>query len=132
MKKKLQINSKYNNIKVVSLEISQLLESLNVSEETKFKIRLCIEEVLINAMKYGNKLKPDAIVKIEFEINKEQFKISVEDEGEGFNYQNVPDPTLEQNVARAGGRGIFLVRKFMDKVYFNQKGNKITMIKTLK
>ncbi len=132
MKKRLQINSKYNNIKIISSEISQILEKLNVSEQKRFKIRLCIEEILVNAIKHGNKFKPDSVIKVDFEIDKKQFKISIEDEGEGFDYKNIPNPVLDKNIGKAGGRGIFLIRKFMDRVYFNQKGNKITMIKTLK
>jgi serine/threonine-protein kinase RsbW len=132
MKKSLQISSEYKNVKIVSSEVLHILEVLNVDEKKRFEIRLCVEEALVNAIKHGNNFRSDAKIKVGFEIDKEQFKISIEDEGKGFKYKHIPDPTFEENVGKAGGRGIFLIRNFMDEVYFNQKGNRITMIKNLK
>jgi serine/threonine-protein kinase RsbW len=54
------------------------------------------------------------------------------DEGDGFDYKNLPDPTLEENLQELKGRGVYLIRRLMDEVVFNEAGNQITMIKKLK
>ncbi|MCK5655911.1 MAG: ATP-binding protein [Candidatus Aureabacteria bacterium] len=131
MEEKLRINSEYKNINFVSSKILHILKELNVDEEKKFKIRLCVEEALINAVKHGSNLRPEAKIKVDFEIDKEQFKISIEDEGNGFDYEHTPDPTFEEGINKLTGRGVFLIKNFMDKVCFNQKGSMITMIKKL-
>ncbi len=131
MEEKLQINSEYKNIHFVSSKILRILKELNVDEEKKFKIRLCVEEALVNAVKYGSNLRPEAKIKVDFEIDREQFKISIEDEGDGFDYKHTPNPTFEEGLNKLSGRGVFLIKNFMDKVYFNQEGNMITMIKEL-
>jgi serine/threonine-protein kinase RsbW len=90
---------------------------------------LSLEEAVINAIKHGNELDDTKKVVVGFAIDDERAIISVADEGEGFDPASVPDPTLDENLIAMSGRGLSLIRAYMDEVRFNDKGNDITMIK---
>ena len=126
-----KINNDIKKIKQISNKILECLSSKQLSEDFKFDVRLACEEAIINAIKYGNKSNPNKSVNIDCHISQEAVAISIKDEGEGFDYKNLPDPTEDQNLFKNGGRGLFLIHKIMDKVEFNSKGNRITMTKFL-
>jgi len=83
-------------------------------------------------MKYGNKLQPDLPVEITYNIDNDILKVTISDQGQGFDYKNLPDPTLEENLQELKGRGVYLIRRLMDEVFYNDAGNQINMIKNLK
>jgi len=116
-------------IKKVSNTILNALNGSGATDSFLFDVRLACEEALINAVKHGNKNQKEKKVVLSFDIIDKGIVISVEDEGQGYNYQQLPDPRHVSNLLRTGGRGLFLIRKMMDKVEFNQKGTKITMTK---
>lgn len=124
------IPSSVKEIKKVS---NTILTTLNGSPQAQdsflFDVRLACEETLINAIKHGNKKDKEKKVIINFDVTEKGVVISVEDEGQGYNYHQLPDPRHVSNLLRTGGRGLFLIRKMMDKIEFNEKGNKITMTK---
>lgn len=97
-----------------------------------FQAHLCIHELLSNAIRHGNKYNPDKRVIVLYKVTLEALSISVIDEGEGFDYNNLPDPLTEENLMKDHGRGLFLVKNYMDEVTFNKKGNRIKAIKYLK
>lgn len=97
-------------------------------EGRRFNLQVGVTEALANAMLYGNRRDPRKRVRIEARITPESIVINVTDEGLGFDPAAVPDPTLPTNLRRAGGRGLFLIRKLMDRVEFNESGNSITMV----
>ncbi len=132
MNKKLSIASDIKKIRQVVDEVIILLAGLNAGESDTFDIRLCLEEALINAIKYGNRFDKKFEVLIDFAYADNKISISVEDEGKGFDCNRIPDPTKEENLLKGNGRGIFLIRHLMDEVKFNKKGNRLTMIKHLK
>ena len=88
-----------------------------------------IEEALVNAIKHGNQLDPDKYVEVSFQVTCERFDIRIVDEGPGFNPEDVPDPTAIENIERPCGRGLLLIRGFMDEVKYHGRGNIVTMIK---
>ena len=115
--------------------ISGLLEKmkpLTVSEEEIFGIKLSLEESLVNAIKYGNKMNPGLFVEVSIEAKDDVLSISVKDQGQGFDFENILDPTKEENLERTSGRGIFLIKSLMDEVRFCDGGSKIMMKKSLK
>ncbi|MBN3038170.1 MAG: ATP-binding protein [Candidatus Omnitrophica bacterium] len=121
-----------SNVRKVKAASDTILDSLNGKELDDgflYDIRLACEEAIINAIKYGNKSDDGKEVLINFEVRTDAIVISIEDQGEGFDYANLPDPRHVKNLLRTGGRGLFLIRKVMDEVEFNEKGNKITMTK---
>lgn len=97
-------------------------------ERLRLNLRVGLTEALANAMLYGNCRDPNKRVRVDATVTSGSFTVRVTDEGRGFNPANVSDPTLPRNRSRAGGRGIFLIRKLMDRVEFNERGNSITMI----
>jgi serine/threonine-protein kinase RsbW len=132
MNKTITIPGSLLNIKSAVEEVIALLKTLKADESDIFDIRLSLEESLINAIKYGNKLNEDLTVLVEVSCNGNKFTLSVEDKGNGFDYKGLPDPTNEENLLKTKGRGVFLMKHLMDKIEFNQKGNRITMTKHLK
>lgn len=123
------IPSEVKYIREVSSKILRILETRNVDESVLFDIRLCVEETVRNAIEHGNVKDKRSKVKINYRISGDRFTIEVEDEGAGFDYRSLPDPTHEENLMKNSGRGVYLVRCLMDKVEFNEKGNKVKLTK---
>ena len=128
----MKIPSELKNVKGASAQILESLLPFNLSSYDLLDIRLCLEEALINAMKYGNKLQPDLPVEITYNIDNDILKVTISDQGQGFDYKNLPEPTLEENLQELKGRGVYLIRRLMDEVFYNDAGNQINMIKNLK
>lgn len=96
-----------------------------------FGVRLALEEALVNAIKHGNRMDPDKKVYIACELSTDEIRIVIEDQGEGFKIEEVPDPTEDDNLEKPGGRGIMLIRSFMTEVGYNDRGNRLTVAKKL-
>jgi len=124
-----KIPSTIEYIKKVSSKILKALETYNVNQDTLFDIRLCVEEIIRNAIVHGNHSDKNLSVRVAYWIKDGRMNIEVEDEGGGFDYKNLADPTTAENITKNSGRGIFLVKNLMDEVEFNDSGNKIKMIK---
>ena len=126
------IPSNVKHIKKLWVEISAHFRRLHLSDSDIFDIRLSTEEAIVNAMKYGNKFNEELSVEVDVVVSNDHVQVSVEDKGEGFDHKNIPDPTQNNNIGKASGRGLYLIAHLMDKVSYNDKGNKITMIKYIK
>jgi serine/threonine-protein kinase RsbW len=113
----------------IQMRIVEMLQALDYPLPDVMGVRLALEEVLMNAIKHGNKMDPAKVVRIQFEVTSDQVAIEVEDQGEGFRPDEVPDPTLPENLERPGGRGVFLIQRFMSSVEYNLRGNLVRMKK---
>jgi serine/threonine-protein kinase RsbW len=116
-------------VREISSKILKKLEPLGLSESDMFDIRLCVEETVRNAVEHGPSGGKPATVIIDYRIEPGKFTMEVEDEGKGFDYTKVPDPTHPDNIMKSGGRGVYLVRRLMDKVEYNDSGNKVKLTK---
>lgn len=105
------------------------LETYSFSAEDIFAIHLAFEEAFANAIKHGNKMDPSKVVKIDYAVTPDKVEISITDQGPGFNPQDIPDPRCDGNIYKTGGRGLFLIRSYMDVVDFNSQGNCLHMVK---
>ena len=94
-----------------------------------FAIRLALEEGLNNAINHGNRRHPGRNVRIAFDVDEKRTSITITDEGKGFDPSKVPDPTADENLEKPSGRGIMLIRSYMDEVKFNDRGNEVRMVK---
>jgi serine/threonine-protein kinase RsbW len=94
----------------------------------KFNIKVALCEALANAMLYGNGGDHSKMVEIHARYGRTLIEICITDQGDGFQPQELRDPTLPENVERADGRGVYLIQKLMDEVRYNEKGNSICMI----
>ncbi len=123
------IPSEIKYIREVSSKILKILETRHIDESVLFDIRLCVEETVRNAIEHGNLKDKRSRVIINYRISGDRFTIEVEDEGAGFDHKALPDPTYGDNLMKNSGRGVYLVRRLMDKVEFNEKGNKVKLTK---
>lgn len=105
------------------------LEAIGYSAADTFRIRLCLEEGIVNAIKHGNGMDPDKSVRIQYWADAEKVRIEIEDEGEGFALEDVPDPTLDENLDRPCGRGIMLMRSFMSILEYQNNGTLLILEK---
>ena len=105
------------------------LKAYNFSVEDVFAVHLGLEESFINAVRHGNKSDLNKKVVITFDIKPDQVEICLQDQGEGFDPDSIPDPTSGDNIYKIGGRGLFLIRSYIDVTSFNEKGNCICMVK---
>jgi serine/threonine-protein kinase RsbW len=96
-------------------------------DDETFKIRLALEEALVNAIKHGNQMDQDKVVRVRYTITADRFDIRIEDEGPGFNPEDVPDPTLPENIEKGSGRGVFLIRELMSAAEYHGRGNVLVM-----
>ena len=109
--------------------IMSILEDSGFGKEDVFAVHLALQEAFINAVRHGNQMDPDKEVKIEYLVDSEKFEISVTDEGDGFDPEAVPDPRCEENLYKPNGRGLLLMRAYMDVVEYNEKGNGVRMVR---
>ena len=123
------IPGKISNVKLASKDILTLIEPLGFSEAELFDIRVCVEEALSNAIKHGSKGRSEFPVSYSVSIAENTVEIRVKCSGSEFDPGSVADPTTPQNMERGGGRGVFLMRKLMDDIVFEDGGETVTMIK---
>lgn len=98
-------------------------------DDVVFGIHLALEEALVNAFKHGNKSNPEKTVFVQFTITSEKFDISITDQGDGFDPQELPDPRCNGNLYKCSGRGVLLINAYMDEVQYNERGNSVHMVK---
>ena len=121
------INSDIENLRIVETLVDTLSKKLGISDEVYGKILISTVEAVNNAIIHGNKGKKEKLVKIKFIADGNMFDVTVEDEGDGFEFDNIPDPTDPANIENLHGRGVFLMRSLADKIEFNDSGNEVKM-----
>jgi len=110
----------------------QLLEQLGVHgwpPADIFAIHLAAEEAIVNAIVHGNKLDPTKKVHVECEISTAVVRMSISDEGAGFDPASVPDCTVDERLEAPGGRGVMLMKSFMTSIEYNATGNAVVLLK---
>ncbi len=123
-------SSDLNESASVQQQIMEIWLKSGVSDGDLPDLQLALEEGLANAVKHGNQLNPAKQVKVECQLLDDcMIRVTIEDEGAGFNPDEVPDPTDFANLDKPSGRGIVLMRAFMDEVLYNDRGNQLTFCK---
>ena len=128
MEKRLTISSKLKNICLVEKLIDEISDVLQLSSELYGKVLIATVEAVNNGIVHGNKLKPDKKVEIVVSYESKRLKISVQDQGSGFDFSNVPDPTTPENIENIHGRGVFLMQHLSDSVSFSNHGSTVELI----
>jgi serine/threonine-protein kinase RsbW len=105
------------------------MQAQHFSEEDIFAVHLALEEAFINAVKHGNKMEPDKAIKIDYAVERDKIEICITDEGNGFDPEVIPDPRYGDNLYKPAGRGMLLMRSFMDVVEYTDRGNSVRMIR---
>lgn len=127
--KQIEFKSSHERAERVCSEILAEAEKFNYCEDDIFAIHLALQEAFANAINHGNNQDPEKQILADFRVNKDMVDVRISDEGSGFKPGEVPDPRVEGNVYRSSGRGLLLIRSYMDLVEYNEKGNEIHIIK---
>lgn len=132
MEKYLKINSKIENLRKVEKLVDELSAEHSISADIYGNILIAALEGANNAILHGNKLDENKNVIITVRIEDKKLHIKIEDEGNGFDYKNVPDPTAPENIENVNGRGIFLMEKLSDQIEFTRNGATVELEFNLK
>lgn len=124
---RLEIPSIPENIRVIESFIDNARSGFEISDDIYGNIMIAVTEAVNNAILHGNKLDVSKNVTLELEQFESALTFTVSDQGKGFDYHELPDPTLDENLEKIGGRGLFLVKHLCDEVKFNDLGTSIKM-----
>jgi serine/threonine-protein kinase RsbW len=112
----LSLPSRIDTVATAAAAVAEFLGRLGISDEAAFGIDMAVREAVTNAVLHGNRQDEKKVVDINLKSSPEAVEISVHDQGPGFNPEEVPDPTTQENILKTSGRGIFFMRTFMDEV----------------
>ncbi len=127
-----EITSSRHNIKEVEDVLLVINEDFKLPTEEYNKLMIVVTEVVMNAIVHGNKLDDSKVVKLTVNYNDKEMKIKINDEGNGFDFTNLPDPTTEENLLKNTGRGIFIVKSLIDDVEYKNTGKGSEIIITVR
>ncbi|CAN5441523.1 ATP-binding protein [soil metagenome] len=105
------------------------VEKNGIVDAENSNLFIALDEAFVNAIKHGNKFDADKIVRISAEVSPTEARFTIEDEGEGFDVNAIPDPCDPENLFKSSGRGVLIIHNIMDEVSYNERGNRLTMIK---
>lgn len=117
-----------DNIRIVESFIDNAKQKLNFNDDIYGNVMVSVTESVNNAIIHGNKSDRNKKVNLSLDYDKSQLKFKVKDEGSGFDYSHIPDPTNPENLEKSSGRGIFLMRHLCDEVNFSDSGNEVEMV----
>jgi serine/threonine-protein kinase RsbW len=121
---KISIPSLIENIQVIESFMDNAKEEFDINDDLYGNIMISVTECISNAIVHGNQSDPDKMVHLQLHMEPGLLSCSIEDEGKGFDFSNLPDPTEPENIEKLGGRGIFLMRQLSDEVKFEEGGKK--------
>ncbi len=125
---KISIPSLIENIKIIESFIDNAREKFHINDDIYGNIMISVTECVTNAIIHGNKLDSTKAVDLELNFEEDELKFSISDEGQGFDFENLQDPTSPDNLEKTGGRGIFIMKHLADDVKFENEGKKTTLI----
>jgi serine/threonine-protein kinase RsbW len=128
----LSLPSRIETVAEAAAAVADFVTRSGVSEDAAFGIDMAVREAVTNAVVHGNGQDEDKLVGIILKSSPEAVEISVHDQGPGFNPNEVPDPTEEENILKTSGRGIFFMRSFMDEVDWFLRPEGGTTVRMLK
>ena len=123
----LSIPSNFNSLNQVESLIDEVCEKLEVKEDYYGNVLIAVTEAVNNAIIHGNKMKSDLNVDVHVGDKETDFCFKVKDDGEGFDYKNLPDPTAPENLEKENGRGIYLMRSLAESVEFDDLGRSVSI-----
>ncbi|MFC2080661.1 ATP-binding protein [Bacteroidota bacterium] len=127
MEKVIHIASRVENLREVEKLVDEVSTACSMSSEVYGNVLIATLEAANNAILHGNKLDENKDVDIEFKWDTDELELVVSDQGHGFNYENVPDPTAPSNREKVNGRGVFLMEKLSDDISFLENGRIVSL-----
>ena len=123
----LQLPSKYDSITLLENLIEEIADKYKIGEDVFANMMTCLNEAVMNAILHGNKLDEKKKVIINAEADNKRITWTITDEGEGFDYTHLADPTAPENLESLTGRGVFIIKHLADQCIFNSRGNEIEL-----
>ncbi len=123
----IEIPSLNDNIRIVESFIDNTKDQYNLDDDIYGNIMIAVTESVNNAIRHGNKSDKNKNVTLTLDLSDSMIKFVIKDEGTGFDYQNLPDPTAPENVSKVNGRGIFLMKHLCDEVNFINDGQSVEL-----
>ncbi len=124
---KLAIPSHFEALAQVEVLVDSVCNELGVNEEFYGNVLIAVTEAVNNAIEHGNHMETDTEVNVAVGDNPMEFCFNVKDQGKGFDFVNLPDPTAPENLLKESGRGIFLMKNLADEVVFEDKGSSVNI-----
>ena len=124
--------SRIDTVATAAALVAEFLSRSGITEDAAFGIDMAVREAVTNAVVHGNRQDENKTVDVTLKSSPDAVEISVHDQGPGFNPEEVPDPTADENILKASGRGIFFMRSFMDEVNWlirPEGGTTVRMVK---
>ena len=128
----LSLPSRIEAVDAAAAAVAEFISRSGISEEAAFRIDMAVREAVTNAVIHGNRQQESKSVELTLKSSPDAIEISVHDQGQGFNPEEVPDPTKEENLLKSSGRGIFFMRNFMDEVDWSIRPNGGTTVRLVK
>ena len=128
----LSLPSRIDTVATAAAAVAEFLSRSGITEDAAFGIDMAVREAVTNAVIHGNQQNENKTVDVTLKSSPDAVEISVHDQGAGFNPEDVPDPTAEENILKASGRGIFFMRSFMDEVNWLIRPGGGTTVRMLK
>lgn len=122
---RLKLPSDFNALVDVENLIDRVCTDLGIQEEAYGNVLIAVTEAVNNAVHHGNQLQKDLLVEVAVGDSTDQFCFNVIDQGKGFDFMNLPDPTAPENLLKENGRGIFLMKNLADEVIFENNGKNV-------
>jgi len=124
----IKIGSVTKNLSLVENLIDEISSKYSLESDLYGKVLVACTEAVNNSIIHGNNSNPEKLVEVEVKSNKEKLKILVKDEGKGFDFMHVPDPTAPENIENIHGRGVFLMDHLSDEMNFLENGACVELI----
>ncbi|TXE14569.1 ATP-binding protein [Algoriphagus aquimarinus] len=124
---KISIPSLIENIKIIESFIDNARENFEINDDIYGNIMISVTECISNAIIHGNQSDKNKLVHLELKLEEELLLFTIQDEGKGFDYNELKDPTAPENIEKIGGRGIFLIKHLSDDVKFEENGTKTVL-----
>lgn len=124
---KIDFPSRMENLSLVEKLVDEVCEGHNVNVDYYGNILIALTEAVNNAIQHGNRQDPAKLITVSFESKESLLSFRVEDQGTGFNFENLPDPTDPVNLEKPHGRGVFLMRNLADEVEFHKEGRVVEL-----
>ncbi|MBN8651275.1 MAG: ATP-binding protein [Cytophagales bacterium] len=124
---RIEIPSLSENIRMIESFIDNAKDKYQLNDDIYGNIMIAVTEAVNNAIKHGNRSDSGKNVSLALSLEEGLIKFRVEDEGSGFDYHNLPDPTAPENLEKPGGRGIFLMKHLADEVDFTNQGKVVEL-----
>jgi len=123
----MELNSQPESLSAVEKVVEEIKSKFNVNEDSYGNMLVAVTEAVSNAIYHGNRLDPKKKIVLSYQHNDGNLSFTITDQGPGFDYYNLPDPTAPENLEKECGRGIFLMKHLSDQVIFSENGRVVEL-----